>query len=231
MNNNNQQDYPTIEQHRVKRIAYRASYAPEVVHAILDAAYLCHIAFVDQGLPQVIPMTYWRDGTNVYFHSAVRGRLAQACAAGPVALSVTLMDGLVLGHSPINHSVNFRSVILHGQPEVIDEREAKRAAMREFFHRTLPGRWETLRAVRDDELDAMTVFRLRLDQVAAKVRNEFPDHEDHMPQTPPWTGILPCSTVFRAPVADSRFPVEPLPAHLEGFSGKAEFLARIDGTR
>jgi nitroimidazol reductase NimA-like FMN-containing flavoprotein (pyridoxamine 5'-phosphate oxidase superfamily) len=224
-------EYPTVDPHRVKRIAYRAAYAPEVIHAILDAGYICQISFVDEGLPQVIPMTYWRDGEHVYFHSAVSGRFAAACATGHVALSVTRMDGLVLGHSPINHSVNYRSVTVHGKPETIDDREAKRAAMHEFFRRTLPGRWETLRAVRDDELDAMTVFRLRLNQVAAKVRNEFPDTEDHMPRTPVWTGILPCSTVFRTPVADGRFPVVALPPYLDEFDGKPEFLDRVDGTR
>ncbi len=231
MSTDPQQNYPTTEQHRVKRIAYRASYAPELVHAILDAGYVCHISFVEAGLPKIIPMTYWRDRERVYFHSAAHGRFADACASRPIALSVTLMDALVLGHSPINHSVNFRSVILHGQPEVIHERDEKRAAMREFFRRTIPGRWETLRDVREDELDSMAVFRLSLDQVAAKVRNEFPDREDHMPDTPVWTGILPCSTVFRPPVADSRFPLEPLPDHLREFTGKPEFLDRVDGTR
>lgn len=221
-------EYPTADLHRVKRIAHRASYAPEVIHAVLDASYICHISFVDEGLPQVIPMTYWRCGEHVYFHAAARGRLATACAAGPVALAVTLMDGLVLGHSPINHSVNFRSVIVHGRPDVIHGREEKRAAMHEFFRRTLPGRWETLRDVREDELGAMTVFRLRLDQVAAKIRNEFSDPEDHMPQTPVWTGILPCSTVFRPPVADGRFPPVDLPAYLDGFEGKPRLLDRID---
>lgn len=231
MSADTQPNYPTMEQHRVKRIAYRASYAPEVIHAILDAGYVCHISFMSAGLPQIIPMTYWRDGEHVYFHSAARGRFADACASSPVALSVTLMDGLVLGHSPINHSVNFRSVVLHGQPEVIRGREEKRTAMREFFRKTLPGRWETLRDVREDELDSMTVFRLSLDQAAAKVRNEFPDREDHMPETPVWTGILPCSTVFRTPVPDSRFPSEPLPDHLKEFQGKLEFLDRVDRTR
>lgn len=231
MNAAPQQNYPTIEPHRVKRIAYRASYAPETVHAILDAGYVCHISFVEAELPQIIPMTYWRDGEHVYFHSAARGRFAHVCASKPIALSVTLMDGLVLGHSPINHSVNFRSVIVHGQPEAIHGRAEKRAAMEEFFRRTLPGRWETLREVREDELDSMTVFRLSLQQVAAKVRNEFPDTEDQMPETPVWTGILPCSTVFRPPVADRRFPTEPLPDHLKEFSGKPEFADRIDGTR
>ncbi|QKM49516.1 hypothetical protein B7760_03574 [Burkholderia glumae] len=202
-----------------------------MVHAILDAGYVCHISFVEAGLPQIIPMTYWRDAEHVYFHSAAHGRFAEACKSGPIALSVTLMDALVLGHSAINHSVNFRSVVVHGRPEVILDREQKRAAMREFFRRTLPGRWETLRTVRDDELDAMSVFRLTLDQVAAKIRNEFPDQEDHMPETPVWTGILPCSTVFRPAVPDGRFPPVALPDHLKAFAGKPEFSDRIDGTR
>lgn len=231
MSADSEQDYPTATQHRVKRIAYRASYAPEVIHAILDAGYVCHISFIEASLPQIIPMTYWRDGEHVYFHSAARGRFADACASGPVALSVTLMDALVLGHSPINHSVNFRSVVVHGRPAMIRERAEKRAAMREFFRRTLPGRWETLREVHDEELDLMAVFRLPLDQAAAKIRNEFPDQEHHMPETPVWTGILPCSLVFRPPVADGRFPPEALPDHLKAFTGKSEFLDRVDGTR
>ena len=231
MSEKSEQEYPTTEQHRVKRIVYRASYEPEVVHAILDSAYVCHISFVEAGLPQIIPMTYWRDGEHVYFHAAAHGRFASACASGPVALSVTLMDALVLGHSAINHSVNFRSVVVHGQPVMIHGREEKRAAMREFFSRTLPGRWETLRPVREDELDSMSVFRLGLDQVAAKIRNEFPDREDHMPAIPVWTGILPCSMVFRPAVADGRFPPEELPDHLKAFAGKPEFLDRVDGTR
>ena len=215
--------------HRVKRIAYRASYDAAVVHAILDSAYVCHVSFVDEGLPQVLPMSYWREGEFVHFHSGARGRFARACREGPVAIAVTVMDGLVLGHSAINHSINYRSVVLHGRPEAIDDRAAKAAAMRSLFDRTLPGRWEALRPVRDDELDALTVFRVRLAQVAAKIRNEFPDAEDHMPPEPVWTGTVPLRPVFQAPVPDPRFPVLPTPGYLAGFAGKPDFADRIDG--
>jgi len=220
--------YKPGDVHRVKRIAYRASYDAQTIHAILDGGYICQIAFIDEGCPQVIPMTYWRDGEFVYFHAAARGRFTRVCRNTTVAISVTLMDGLVLGHSPINHSANFRSVIIHGRPEAIDDRNEKLEAMRSFFAKTLPGRWENLRAVRDDELDATTVFRLQLDQVAAKIRNEFPDDEEHMPTEPVWVGILPVRPVFETPVADPRFPSQPTPPYLEGFSGKPDFPARID---
>jgi nitroimidazol reductase NimA-like FMN-containing flavoprotein (pyridoxamine 5'-phosphate oxidase superfamily) len=173
-------------------------------------------------------MTYWRDGEYVYFHGAARGRFARACQTGDVALSVTIMDGLVLGHSPINHSANYRSVVVHGRPEIIESRVEKEVSMRSFFAKTIPGRWEALRAVRDEELDAMSVFRLRLEQVAAKIRNEFPDDEDHMPSVPVWTGILPSHQTFGSPVADERFPALPLPEYLDAFVGKAPFASRVD---
>jgi nitroimidazol reductase NimA-like FMN-containing flavoprotein (pyridoxamine 5'-phosphate oxidase superfamily) len=216
--------------HRVKRIAYRARYDAPTVHAILDGGYVCHISFIDEGCPQVIPMTYWRDGEFVYFHAAAKGRFAAACSSGDIAIAVTLMDALVLGHSPINHSMNFRSVVLRGRPEVIGDRRSKAAAMHSFFDKTIPGRWEDLRAVRDDELDAMTVFRLRLDQVAAKIRNEFPDDEQHMPEQPVWTGIVPTRPVFQAPVTDPRHPARPIPAYLAQFSGKPDFTARVENS-
>jgi uncharacterized protein len=214
--------------HRVQRIAYRASYEPAVVHAILDSAYVCHVAFVDAGEPQIIPMSYWRDGGFVYFHSAARGRFARACRDAPVAISVTVMDGLVLGHSPINHSINYRSVVIHGRPEAIDDRAAKTSAMRSFFDKTIPGRWDDLRAVRDDEIDALTVFRLRLEQASAKIRNEFPDAEDHMPARPVWTGTVPLQPVFLEPVADPRFEAQPTPEYLAAFVGKPDFPDRVD---
>lgn len=220
--------YEPDDIHRVKRIAYRAAYDAQTVHAILDSGYVCQISFIDAGRPQIIPMTYWRDGEFVYFHAAARGRFSAACRESELAIAVTLMDALVLGHSPINHSMNFRSVVLRGRPEAIEDRAAKSAAMRSFFARTIPGRWEDLRAVRDDELDAMTVFRMQIDQVAAKVRNEFPDDEQYMPERPVWTGIVPVLPVFQAPLADPRFPAQPVPAYIEHFSGKPDFAGRVE---
>jgi nitroimidazol reductase NimA-like FMN-containing flavoprotein (pyridoxamine 5'-phosphate oxidase superfamily) len=90
-----------------------------VVHAILDSAYVCQIAFIDAGEPRVVRMSYWRDGEFVHFHSAARGRLARVRREGRVAISVTVMDGLVQGHSAINHPINHRSVVIRGQPTAI----------------------------------------------------------------------------------------------------------------
>jgi nitroimidazol reductase NimA-like FMN-containing flavoprotein (pyridoxamine 5'-phosphate oxidase superfamily) len=206
--------------HRVSRIAERAAYDHATVHAILDAGYVCHIGFVAEGKPVVIPMSYWRDGEHVYFHSAVKGRFADACAQSEVCLTVTHFDGLVLGHSAFNHSFNYRSVVLHGRAEVVSDYAAKTAAMQSFVERTVPGRWPLLRPVRDSEIRAITLLRLKLDQVSAKVREGWPDEETVAPDWPVWVGVLPAATVFGAPLADPGRNRAEMPDHVARHSGR-----------
>jgi nitroimidazol reductase NimA-like FMN-containing flavoprotein (pyridoxamine 5'-phosphate oxidase superfamily) len=223
--------FNTAEAQRVKRIAYRASYEASVIYAILDAGYICHVSFVHEGLPAIIPMTYWRRRDYIYLHAATKSRFTAVCRSTDICICVTLLDGLVLGHSPINHSANYRAVIAHGRPEVIDEAPTKEAAMRDFFAKTIPGRWEELRPIRAEEIAAVTVFRLKLDQVAAKTRNEFSDQEEHMPELPLWTGIIPIHQRCELPVADPRFAPTPLPTYLTNFDGKPPFEERVDNVR
>lgn len=208
-------------EHRVNRIAERAAYDKASVFSILDAGYFCHIAFVAQGRPVVLPMTYWRAGEYVYFHSANKGRFADACASGEICLSVTHFDGLVLGHSAMNHSYNYRSVVIHGKPEIILDHAEKLAAMRAFVEHVLPGRYEQVRAIQDNEARATTLLRLKLEQVAAKVRDEFPDEESVSPDWPAWIGVIPARTVFGAPLADpSRNKIATPPANIAAYQGK-----------
>ncbi len=214
-------DYPTATPHRVRRIAERAKYDRATVHAILDAGYFCQIGFVADGRPVVIPMTYWREGEYVYLHSANKGRFADACANGDICVSVTHFDGLVLGHSAMNHSFNYRSVVLHGRVEIIAGHEEKTAAMRSFVEQIIPGRWEHLRPIKDHEIRAITLMRLPLEQVAAKVRDEFPDEETVGPDWPVWVGIIPATTQFGAPVPDpTRNTSAPLPEHVRRYRGR-----------
>src|SRR5437016_105365 len=121
-----QSTFNPAPENRVRRIAERASYDRAVVHSILDAGYFCHIGFVACDKPVVIPMTYWREGEYVYFHSATKGRFAQACVDQEICITVTQFDGLVLGHSAINHSYNYRSVVLSGRAEEVVDPVAKR---------------------------------------------------------------------------------------------------------
>jgi hypothetical protein len=208
-------------QHRVIRHAERATYDKASVFAILDAGYVCHIGFISDGKPMIIPMSYWRDGEFIYFHSAANGRFANACANNEICLTVTHFDGLVLGHSAVNHSFNYRSVVIHGKAEVIADHEVKLAAMKSFVNHVIPHRYERVRPINDSEAQEITLLRLRIEQVSAKTRDEFPDEEHISPDWPTWIGVIPAKTIFAVPIADpSRNKAEPLPAYIAQYRGK-----------
>ncbi|WP_265257212.1 pyridoxamine 5'-phosphate oxidase family protein [Verminephrobacter aporrectodeae] len=217
----NLSSFDTAPEHRVRRKAQRAAYDRETVYSILDAGYFCHVALVVDARPVVVPMTYWREDDFVYFHSAAAGRFANAFCSGEVCISICHFDGLVLGHSAINHSMNYRSVVVHGVAEKVEGQEHKRAAMKNFFTGIFHSRWDQLRPLRDAEIDAVNVFRLKLEQVAAKIRDELPDPERFMPDWPVWTGVIPAHCAFAEPVADPRMDFQPpLPEDLQAFRGK-----------
>lgn len=213
-------------EHRVKRIAERAAYDHDSVNAILDAGYFCHIGFVADGKPVVIPMTYWRDNGYLYFHSANKGRFADACASSDICITVTHFDGLVLGHSAMNHSYNYRSVVMHGRPEMVSDHDEKTAAMRAFVEHVIPGRWDLLRPIKDSEIKAITLLRLKLDQVSAKVRDEWPDEETGDPDWPVWVGVLPAATAFAAPLPDPTRNRAPAPEHVQRHRGRDQHQPR-----
>jgi nitroimidazol reductase NimA-like FMN-containing flavoprotein (pyridoxamine 5'-phosphate oxidase superfamily) len=213
--------FATSAENRVVRIAERASYDKATVFAILDAGYFCHIGFVANGKPIVMPMTYWREGEYVYFHSANKGRFADACANAEICITVTHFDGLVLGHSAMNHSYNYRSVVMHGKPEIITDHAEKIAAMQAFVEHVLPQRFAQVRGIKDNEARAITLLRLKLDQVSAKVRDEFPDAEEVSPDWPAWIGVIPARTTFLPPVADpTRNKIAEVPDNISQFRGR-----------
>lgn len=220
------QHFATLPDHRVKRIAERAAYDKPTVHRILDAGYFCHIGFIANEKPVVIPMTYWREGEYIYFHSANKGRFADACANGEICITVTHFDGLVLGHSAMNHSYNYRSVVVHGRAEIVTDHAEKTAAMKNFVEHVIPGRWELLRPIKDNEIKAITLMRLKLDQVSAKVRAEWPDEETVGPDWPVWVGLIPAATTFAAPLPDPTRNLQPVPTHVQEHFRRDQHRAR-----
>lgn len=222
--------FATAAHNRVSRVAERASYERDKVNAILDASYLCHIGFISAGKPMVIPMTYWRSGEFVYFHSATKGRFAQACIDSDICITVSCFDGLALGHSAFNHSYNYRSVVIHGRAEAVIDHVAKTAAMREFVETIVPGRWAQLRPVKDSEIRSIALMRLRLDQVSAKIRDAYPDQETVDPDWPVWIGVIPAKLEFGAPRPDPvRNRTAAPPEHIAGFCGKDDFRPAYNG--
>jgi nitroimidazol reductase NimA-like FMN-containing flavoprotein (pyridoxamine 5'-phosphate oxidase superfamily) len=198
-------EYRRTERNRVRRLPARASHEQDAVHAILDAALVCHVGFVAGGQPYVIPTLFARVGDAVLLHGSSKSRTLDALAAGTeVCLTVTLIDGLVLARSAFHHSVNYRSVTVFGRASAIADEEGKLAALRAFTERLYPGRWDEVRAPNASELKATQVLALALDESVAKVRTGPPLDDPEDMEWPVWAGVVPLETVARAPLPDAQ---------------------------
>lgn len=207
----------------VKRHPERGAYDFDTVAAILDAGIVCHIAFVVDGDPYALPMTYARMGDSLFVHGAVGSRLLRSLGSGtPVCLTVTLLDGLVLARSAFNHSMNYRSVVVFDAPAEVVDPEDKTLALRAILERLVPGRWEEIRPPTQGELARTTVLRIRLREASAKVRSGPPIDADADMDRAVWAGELPFQLAALTPVADpAAATAVPLPPYLEVARGTA----------
>jgi nitroimidazol reductase NimA-like FMN-containing flavoprotein (pyridoxamine 5'-phosphate oxidase superfamily) len=180
---------------RVRRVPELAHYDLTVLHDILDAATHCHIAHVVDGRPVATPTLHWRIDDHVYWHGSVASRMVKAALASPgVCLTATLIDGWVLARSAFNHSVNYRSAMCFGQPELVADPAEKARVLEVFTERLFPGRWGQLRPMTRKELGATAILRLALDAASAKVRTGPPDDPARDCDWPVWAGTIPLTT-------------------------------------
>ncbi|MGW8062983.1 pyridoxamine 5'-phosphate oxidase family protein [Streptomyces ziwulingensis] len=188
------------------RSADRASYDKELVHSILDEGYVCHLGFVRDGAPVVLPTLYGRVGERLYVHGSTGSRpLRMTGAAGPglaVCLTVTHVDALVLARSAFHHSVNYRSVVVHGTAYDVTDPQEKRTALDSLVDHVVPGRSRDSRPANRKELAATAVIRLDLDEVSAKLRTGGVNDEPEDLALPHWAGLLPLRKGYDTPVAD-----------------------------
>ncbi|MFF3765179.1 pyridoxamine 5'-phosphate oxidase family protein [Streptomyces sp. NPDC001922] len=201
------------------RARERAAYDHDLVHAILDEGYVCHLGFVRDGAPVVLPTLYGRVGRRLYVHGSTGSRplrMAGAADAGlPVCLTVTHLDGLVLARSAFHHTLNYRSVVVHGTAYSVTGAEERAEALDALVEQVLPGRAEDSRRANEKELAATAVLRLDLDEVSAKVRTGGPNDDPADADLPHWSGVLPVSVRYGTPVpADDQDPAAPLPGYL-----------------
>ncbi len=199
--------FPATERTRVRRLPKRATHDLATVYEILDAGLVCHLGFVVDGQPFVIPTLHARVGDTLLVHGSSRSRTLDALAAGAeVCLTVTLLDGLVLARSAFHHSVNYRSVVVFGRARRVEGDEAKRAALRAFTERIHPGRWALVREPNETELAATQVLALPLEEAVAKVRSGPPIDDEEDLSWPVWAGVVPLTTVAGEPIADAHVP-------------------------
>ncbi|MEU7018055.1 pyridoxamine 5'-phosphate oxidase family protein [Streptomyces sp. NPDC046385] len=188
------------------RSAQRASYDRALVHSILDEAYVCHLGFVRDGAPVVLPTLYGRIGERLYVHGSTGSRPLRTAGRGesapglPVCLTVTHVDGLVLAKSAFHHSMNYRSVVVHGTAHQVTDPEELRAALDALVDQVVPGRAADSRPGNAKELAATAVLRLDLDEVSAKVRTGGPNDDPEDLALPHWAGVVPVQRGYGTPV-------------------------------
>jgi hypothetical protein len=187
-------------QTQVRRVPQRGVYDPAAIAAILDEGIVCHVGFVDEGLPVVIPTGYVRDGARMLLHGSRASRMMRHLASGaPVCVAVTLLDGIVLARSAFNHSMNYRSVVVQGAATPIPDAEAG-AVLLAYMERLLPGRWDAVRQPNAKELAGTLVVELPLTAASAKVRTGPPMDDAEDLAFPAWAGVVPLRTVVDAPI-------------------------------
>ena len=213
-------DFPQTERTTLKRLPKRGVYDRQLVYGILDEGFICHVGFAVEGRPFVIPTGYARVDEQLFIHGSQVSRMLRTLSSGiDVCVAVTLVDGLVLARSAFHHSINYRSVVMFGRATIVDDREAKLAALFAFSEQVIPGRWNDVREPTEQELRATTVLALPLVEVSAKVRSGPPidDEEDYALNV--WAGVLPLQIAAGAPVSDPRLPetIEP-PSYTRKYS-------------
>ena len=207
---------------RVIREAERGVYDRETVYRILDEGFLCHVGFVVDGQPFVIPTSYGRKDASLYIHGSAASRMLRQMKDGvPVCITVTLLDGLVLARSIFNHSMNYRSVVILGKATLVDDPQEKLAALRILSEHILPGRWDDSRQPNERELKATSVLRVPIEEFSAKVRQgpAIDDEEDY--SFPTWAGVVPLEMVAGAPIDDARLlPGTKIPQYARHYARK-----------
>ena len=207
---------------RVRRLPQRAAYDEATIHAILDNGLVCHIGFVHEGQPFVLPTTYARLGDALVLHGSAASRMLRQLKDGiPVCITVTLLDGLVLARSVFNHSMNYRSVVILGTARLVENAEEKIEALHALSEHILPGRWADARQPNERELKATSVLRVPIEEFSAKVRVGPPidDEEDYA--FPTWAGVIPLEMTTGAPINDPRLDASrEIPEYLRSYSRK-----------
>jgi len=213
-------EFTATDRTKVRRHPERGTYHRETIYSILDEAFVCHVGFIVDGTPYVVPTNYVRVGDKLFLHGSTASRLMRTLGSGaPFCLSVTLLDGIVLSPTATGHSVNYRSVVVMAKAEQVLDPQDKLAAMRDFVEYVIRGRWAEVRPPTEQELKATMVLSVPLVEASAKVRTGFAIDKSDEYADAGWTGVIPFKWAAQTPVPDPRGNVElPIPANLLNYS-------------
>lgn len=198
---NQQSSGASSKRTRVRRLAERAHYDQKTLYEIIDAAYLCNIAFNDGESTHCIPTACWRQEDYLYVHGSNGSRLTKVLTAGTqVSIAITHLDGLVLARSAFNHTMNYRSAVIYGTFEIVNGSQQKMAALDTFMDKIAAGRKHEARPGDANELAATSVLRISLAEAASKINNTGPEDKPEDLDLPVWAGVLPMSVKYGEPI-------------------------------
>lgn len=211
-------EFPVDDRNRLRRKPQRGSYERAVVYTVLDEALYCHVGFVEDGWPIVIPTLHARWDDTLYLHGAKASRLLKHVAAGhPVCVAATLLDGLVLARSVFHHSLNYRSAVVFGHGRAVEGAE-KRKALRLLTEHIARGRWDEVRLPTPQEEEATAVVAIAIERASAKIRSGPPVDDEADYTLPIWAGVVPVVQQFLDPIPDPRLGDDiPLPDSLRAY--------------
>ncbi len=205
------------ERTTVKRLPDRGDYDRDTIYSILDEAYVCHVGVIVDDVPIVIPTLHARVGDHLILHGSPASRMLRTARSQQISVTVTLVDGFVLARSAFHHSMNYRSVVVIGEPEVVPADE-KSGLLDALVERLTPGRIPFLRPMTEQEVKATSVLRLPLTEASAKVRTGPPGDDEEDYDLPIWAGVVPVRTVYGEPETDPAMRMEvAVPDHVIEF--------------
>jgi uncharacterized protein len=205
--------FTVTEKNKIRRAPHRGVYDQQAVYEILDAGFVCCVAFVDNNEPVIIPMSYGRKDNALYLHGASGSRIITLLASGPpVCINVTFIDGIVVARSMFDASVNYRSVVLFGNAVLIGDEE-KLTALHCISEHIIPGRWAEVREPLPNELKATSILKVEIINASAKIRTGPPKDSAADLEGPVWAGVVPLVLRADEPIADPLLNRErPVPA-------------------
>jgi uncharacterized protein len=213
------QAFSITARNKVKRHPERGSYDSATIYPIIDEALICHVGFVQDGQPFVIPTLHARQADTILLHGAKGSRLLRHIeAGGDVCITITLLDGIVLARSVFSHSINYRSAVLFGRGQIVVEEAECLRALEAFTERLIPGRWQDARPPNPVELKQTTIVAVAIEGASAKIRSGPPKDGEADLDLPVWAGVLPLHQVAGAPIADPQLSTEvDVPAYIRNY--------------
>ncbi len=189
------------EKIKVKRVPQRGIYDKESIYKILDKEFICHVGFVHNDIPVVIPTLYGRHENDLYLHGSMASRMMKSLKEGiDISVCVTRVNGLVLARSAFHHSANYESVVVFGKASLVEGKEANLLALEYLTEHVIKGRWEEVRQPSDKELKGTMVLKLPIDQASAKVRKGPPSDDKNDHDLDIWAGVIPFSRTIHEPI-------------------------------